>query len=540
MNLLKKTFLGLTGASASADEDAAAQRRAQQASQDLVGDHDLIVFNILAAKELNKVDLMAGCNPYCVFRYGDSTVGKSTVVQGAVFPRWQNEQFAIRVPVRDGVSELRDVCIEIFSDNSMSRNNVFLGCVYLRARELNDLLDSHTSESSKTNNISLKPPVWYELKKSMHRSEIENKYATQGSLEISVLYVPYYSVDYYQHHSQNVEEWGKLDMHIMAAQGLASNNAPAIVRTTMSTVRAAMRSTMRVTTATTTAAGPTHGKSLFGTLAGGNSTAPVTYCVAYWNGTCVGETQTVGPSNNPVYGDHFLISVPPYFDISECVFELDIYSDSGLPHLKQADRPHGHFLGSVTMTGEDLLEVVSNALDDYGELVFTTVDLDHSPHVDEEDNHAIQGTIQLRGDFRPFKKPSAIDNALEFMHGQQASARWEKIKVVVVEATSLSIVDSLGSYPNAYVVVSWMGREVGRTNVIKDSINPVWLEQAFDLYLPPYIRMVDANLEFRVYEISRFGTHSFLGEHRLRGINLMVCMHSLLVLVTSDMCLCVS
>lgn len=510
------------------------EQKSQESSEALDGYHDkdIIELNILSAMNLNKADVVGSSDPYVVVYYNNKLLGKTSVKSKTLFPRWDNQVFHIEVP-RDENNQvmLQELRLEVYDSNS-SRDDVVLGCCYLDPTELASFLGieqmNMSGQAESGNNITLRGPDWYSLGKIRTKTDIENKLATQGSLEISALYVPYYSVDHYEKYRYNTKSMGKLDLCVHSVNGLASLVA-STVRSTMSTLRSqTMRSTVRgvsgIFGGAGGGAGPGgHKNSAIASLAA-TSSGPTSYCVFIWNGHVVGETQFIGPSNNPYFNEHCLVYVPLYLDIKDCFLEIEVYSE---PAMKLAEP---HFLGSIFVTGEDLVQLVSGKLDDYGDPEYSTFDLSNSDH-HHPDDQVIQGTIDVRGEYEPYQSPSRVDVGWHYAYSPAMMNKWAKLRIIIVEASALAVTDPLGSHPNSYVAILLNGREVARTSTCKDSINPVWIDQSFDLTLIPSIALQDQFLEFKVFDVSRFGTITFLGEHALRGNSFQVCYIYLYMLV---------
>ena len=132
-----------------------------------------------------------------VVHFGDYFVGKTYHIPNTFYPRWEDQSFNIDIPHSHDIHKLPPLRIEVFDMNNM-RDDVFLGGVILDTSYTKTLLgfdtDASTEETSSTV-ASTGGPAWFDLLPSPHLTDLQNRLATQGSIEISAVYLPQVAVD---------------------------------------------------------------------------------------------------------------------------------------------------------------------------------------------------------------------------------------------------------------------------------------------------------------------------------------------------------
>eukprot|EP00605_Chrysophyceae_sp_TOSAG23-4_P001691 GSChrysophyteH1.ASY1.ANO1.1859.1 assembled CDS len=251
-------------------------------------------------------------------------------------------------------------------------------------------------------------------------------------------------------------------------------------------------------------------------------------CVIRWNGSEVGRTGIVFDSRAPIYNETVLIRVPPVWTIHQCELEVAVH---GEPTLTGG---LGVFLGQANIRGDKLTKLLSGSSSD-GILRDSVFVLNKSDHFPDEDQKLVGGLIKLRGhvDFEREgeysktmkRQEDAATNANAFGLIPILDADIEKIvstrrmEVNVLECTELMQMDNFGT-ANAFVTLIWNGRERGSTKVCHNELNPTWENETIRLPIPADLMLTDCVLEFKVENVSRMGTISFLGHHVVTGENL--------------------
>ena len=135
---------------------------------------DHIKVNILAAKNINRADIIGSSDPYVVVHFGDYFVGKTYHIPNTLYPRWEDRSFNIDIPHSHDIHKLPPLRIEVFDMNNM-RDDVFLGGVILDTSYTKTLLgfdtDASTEETSSTV-ASTGGPTWFDLLPSPHLTDL--------------------------------------------------------------------------------------------------------------------------------------------------------------------------------------------------------------------------------------------------------------------------------------------------------------------------------------------------------------------------------
>jgi len=222
---------------------------------------------------------------------------------------------------------------------------------------------------------------------------------------------------------------------------------------------------------------------------GAKAVAPTSHAVVRWNGSIVARTQPVGGTINPALNEHILIRVPTYMDLVKCVLEVEMFEHRDIS-LGSHD---GTFFGRVQLKGRRLLDLLVDKVDDYGDMEGSWFLLEKSDYYSPDSQGSVQGSLELRGQLEPPpREATEVEAAENVLYTPDMVSKWARMRVVIVEACALAQTDLVAGRTSAFVTVCWNGREVGRTTVCRDNLNPTWEDEGFDLYLPPSITLQGA------------------------------------------------
>ena len=515
---------------ADVDEEATAESKASTAKDDDDDEEDededtedTIRIQILAAKNLSKVNMVGQSNSYAVLFYNEKEVGRTVVVSNSSYPRWDNQEFQIYVPAGSGCTNedgsdgvLR---IDVF-DKSLLGADTFLGTTAVGGNELKSLLGLVTKKNKRgvvdedsvatvsTGNgsevtVERGYSQWVNLGKSASLSVKENKFV-KGAMQITGAYIS-----------------GKLT----PGEGPLSD-AALHHRVTLNIVSA------KELSQSSNAMTNLSKKSMFGNSKKEGKHENETcssMCVVRWNGTEVGRTGVVTSTTKPQYNSCILLRVPPVWTIRQCELEIAVH---GEPPLTGG---LGVFLGQANIKGEELVHALSGACDEGVPKLFSFL-LQKSEHFPVEDQSLVGGYIELRGfvemeqeHVNHLSRRGALTDSVQLSASQLASLDGSvdisqlknvyHLELRILECTELKQADKFGT-ANAFVTTIWNGREKGSTPICPNQLNPQWENEIFYLPIPASILFLDCSLLVKVQNKSRLGTISFLGEANISGITL--------------------
>ena len=184
------------------DDDRLEVNKVQTDSEEDEDDlYDSIMLTIHGAKGLARVDVMSLTDPYAVATFNGEEVGRSTVKENTLNPRFEHQHIIFRVPAGAGATNDKGedsvLQIEMFDKNKLSADT-FLGCATISGMALQNLLgflaekeqDSIATVNVKGNDVTIErgPVTWVALAKSPHRTIKENKLA-KGQVSVQAAYI---------------------------------------------------------------------------------------------------------------------------------------------------------------------------------------------------------------------------------------------------------------------------------------------------------------------------------------------------------------
>ncbi len=487
---------------------------------------DTLQIQVLAAKNLSKVDMLGLSDPYCVLYYNKKEIGRTNVVENNLYPRWNNEIFQIYVPAGMGCTNEDgsdgELLVEVF-DKSNIGADTFLGNALVGGLTLQNILGFVTKKTKNKKNVNDDDTIatiatvttgdgsqvtierghanWVNLSKSDTRTTKENKFV-KGALQLAGTYISGKLTPGEGALAEDAPHH-RVKLHILSAQDLSQTPVSITKKASMSLFSSKKETGKKINCST--------------------------MCVVRWNGSEIGRTAVIHETQAPKYDDCFLIRVPPVWTIYQCELEIAVHGEPTLTGEL------GPFLGQANILGEDLVDLLSNKFisGTYKEYIHV---LNKSQHFPVDDQKLVGGLIKLRGlvemeqegEYDRFKdcRGATIDlaqlnaNKLENIDVDISHVKnIRRLEIGVLECTELMQMDKFGT-ANAFVSLKWNGRDKGSTPVCPNELNPVWEDTSFSLPIPADVRLVDCVLELKVENKSRMGTIAFLGHHIISGDNL--------------------
>jgi Ca2+-dependent lipid-binding protein len=230
------------------------------------------------------------------------------------------------------------------------------------------------------------------------------------------------------------------------------------------------------------------------------------FCIIKWAGNEVGRTKVLPKTLDPVWHENFdvpLIGDP--FASELCVEVWDM--DTG---------GFGDFLGQVVLRTDDLYA-------DGGEQ--REYNLLCKPGTDAGSQKLVKGKLTLRFTVVAAgaaltvstNAPSSLTTGGLGSTSRLGTTTHPIVRVQVHKAVGLARADLFG-LSDPFCILKWAGNEVGRTVVVKRSLNPVWENQAFEVNMEG--KLEENALTIEVWDQDPVGG-DFLGQMTLRAKHLL-------------------
>jgi Ca2+-dependent lipid-binding protein len=257
------------------------------------------------------------------------------------------------------------------------------------------------------------------------------------------------------------------------------------------------------------------------------------YCVLYWGAAEIGKTSTIKETCDPVWdGDESFQFFAPT--------ELGVVQETakfGAKDAKAADRES--MLATAKSIRRTLLSSAKGR-DDELRLIVEVFDWNRVGR------GVFLGSLELSGqelhdfaagdrakrqwfslgrskiippDLQKLVKPDS-NAKIELMLGPfEESMDAREIELTVVEASGLAKVDTFG-FADPYVKIRFNNKFVGKTDVVKRTLNPTWDKEVFELRLPSNVEFRDSVLYLEVWDWNLTAKGTFLGSVQLAGHDL--------------------
>ena len=203
------------------------------------------------------------------------------------------------------------------------------------------------------------------------------------------------------------------------------------------------------------------------------------FCRVFWNEKRIGETKVVGNSCNPVWNESFILTPPPRgteMKVRVEVWDADLGRD-------------GDFLGEVTLDGKTLLRPPKEPM---------VMKLAAKDGLSKKANKLVKGKLCLS-----LKKAGGSD-------------KFRDLKFTILDCHGLAKADFWG-LSDPVVVLKWEGKEITRTSVVEDSLDPAWNEH-FVVKVPELLNEATQFLTLEVYDQDVMGLGDFLGRVVIKGM----------------------
>jgi hypothetical protein len=259
------------------------------------------------------------------------------------------------------------------------------------------------------------------------------------------------------------------------------------------------------------------------------------------NGVLIGQTSTIKLTAESRWDETFNIPLPGSMKLDQCHIEVEMFKET--PTKMTPTNPRGvltYSAGVIELRGEELRRIIDHEetrvevaekgeggdlAEEEGELDpasqdlhFTLTESCRNYSIDDKPNQ-ITGMIGISGSF---EAPHDVER-LAFISQDEDEHMDRELKYTpallelsIYEAANLAKADMF-SMSDPFVIVIWNDEECGRTYVINDTLNPVWVDQVFQLPVPRYKDVLSCKLELHVYDDQTIGKNQFLGCHTLSG-----------------------
>lgn len=208
-----------------------------------------------------------------------------------------------------------------------------------------------------------------------------------------------------------------------------------------------------------------------------------------WNHKIIGKTAVAKGTLSPVWeSERHILHLVGSTELKACSLTLELWtwSLSG----------KGSFLGCVDISGDDLVELVEQ----------------------NNQNQTSKWFKLGRCKYLPGKVQKLVVGQLELQCGyvgdhEHASSNMMKFELSVFEAKGLAKVDLFGLC-DPFVIIKWNGKEIGKTDVISNTLDPEWKDSKFTLCIPSDMDLGEASgssLVFEAWDHNTVSRGSFLG-----------------------------
>ena len=96
---------GEKGSNDSDSYDPDANASATDSEEDEDDEFDTILVTVHGAKGLSRVEMMSLTDPYAVVTFNGDEVGRTSVKDNTLYPRWENQHILFRVPAGAGATD---------------------------------------------------------------------------------------------------------------------------------------------------------------------------------------------------------------------------------------------------------------------------------------------------------------------------------------------------------------------------------------------------------------------------------------------------
>lgn len=221
---------------------------------------------------------------------------------------------------------------------------------------------------------------------------------------------------------------------------------------------------------------------------------PSTFCVVKWNEKVVGQTPVIVSAANPLWeNQRFVLRIPVMEDeensLLKCSLRIEMYD-------KTSDNEKA-LIGLVTLPGIEVNQFFNKPK---AQIKWFKVKTSFFGDQINFGNDEISSEIKLRGGF------AGVPVDLLTLE--------EEYSIAIVGARELCNVDAFGG-ADSYVVVEWMGKEIGKTQVVRNTINPDFINERFILRAPSASdvlqKKLHLSLSFLIWSKRKTSYDVFLG-----------------------------
>jgi len=421
-----------------------------------------IIVNIHKALDLSKADGFLGkSDPFCIVKWNEREVGRSSVVMANLNPTWDDEKFKMNLPDLNklpddvgGVMEVKSdieplsytskLEIEIWDMDAVGAGD-FLGMITLSGGDLANLLTFDAGEGTEDRQIE------YPLGPSEALTPRGNKLAVKGSVFISAVYAKA------ARDAARIEKQQKeaKDKEIESNPALQSSRVEIFIKCAAKLPKMNMRG------------GCDPFVKVFWLNVDTDDSKPTSI------------TQVVSNSTDPVFDNEIIqLEKPAGMRISECKLRLAFYNKG----MTRDD-----FMGEITLSGEDIIAALpaqpsqdhaTGLLGPRNEPPLKTYALGMSKILDPKlQKYASTAVAQKANVTFTIQQ---IGTELQGTDAKQGvcPAGMKEMEITVMSCSNLPKANTFG-LSDPYCEVRWGSRLIGKTNTISDCLNPVYNGQTF-------------------------------------------------------------
>ena len=228
------------------------------------------------------------------------------------------------------------------------------------------------------------------------------------------------------------------------------------------------------------------------------------FCEVRWKGKKIHTTQVIDNNLNPKWdGEKFTVALGAHDSHLGAELVIAVYDSDG-PLSK------GDFLGQVVVSGKTLLEPLPE-----GEETLT-LPLVKKAGLTSKQLKLVQGKLTMRLFPATPRLPEGGDLALlDEAVGVPTAPVFPRLVLMIhiKRGVDLPRVRRFGKN-NAYCIVHWAGVEVGRTQVMSNSLDPAW---DYQFVVPSVENWAETSFTFKVWDRVTRGEDTLIGEFEPSG-----------------------
>jgi hypothetical protein len=443
---------------------------------------------ILAASGLAKADTFGSSDPYCVLRWIDTEIGKTSVIKENINPVWEDDQcFIFRTPEELG----KDLDVLVKENEKKIRTQ---SKIMKKQKALNDL-EKIGSNKNNEGTVSKLPKDFDNNIKSVREILMKK--------QLDLLVGKILTIDVY--------DWNRLGSEVFLGcielQGEELNDFASggglqrkwfdltstyrlkkkdqkLVKGKIELMLGERQSLLSLTEARE---GEIIINSARGLAKADTFGSADPFVKIRWNNKYIGKTKTIKNTLNPIWDEEkHIISMPKSMKLEDCILYMEVWDWDRVGT--------DSFLGSLKISGEPLKDLFET-----NSFKLAKFPLVKSEYLPEGVQDLVQGEIEISCGWK-----GSLGNIADL----EGSLTYE---FTIFSAENLARADGMFGLSDPFAVIKWDGREIGRTPYISKTLNPVWSDQFYQVSISGTDSISTHTLHIDVWDHNTLAKGEFLG-----------------------------